>query len=197
MPVMSTVHLLAHSWGYFKAKSSQLVQWNQLTHWCRDKMDAIYQTTFSIAFSWMKIYKFRLRFHWNLFLGVQLTIFQHWFRWWLGTDRATSHYLKQWWLVYWRIYASLICVTRPQWVKTLIFVSPLCFTTDGRNAGDIFMGGHRAFVMIRTVSNYVLIISEIWTLCTMHVIPQTYPSPHGYSKSLCPLLILLFKPQYT
>ena len=38
---------------------------------------------------------------------VQLTIFQHWFRWWLGAVQATSHYLNQWWLVYWRIYASL------------------------------------------------------------------------------------------
>ena len=24
-----------------------------------------------------------------------------------GADQATSHYLNQWWLVYWRIYASL------------------------------------------------------------------------------------------
>ena len=43
----------------------------------------------------------------SLFLGVQLTIFQHWFRWWLGTNQATSHYLNQWWLVYWCIHASL------------------------------------------------------------------------------------------
>ena len=34
-------------------------------------------------------------------------IFQHWFREWLGAVQATSHYLNQWWLVYWRIYASL------------------------------------------------------------------------------------------
>ena len=32
------------------------------------------------SFSWMKMYEFRLRFHWNLFLGAQLTISQHWFR---------------------------------------------------------------------------------------------------------------------
>ena len=78
-----------------------------LTHWGRDKMAAISQTTFSSAFSWMKIYKFRLGFHWSLFLRVQLTIFQNWFRQWLGAVQATSHYLNQWWLVYWRIYASL------------------------------------------------------------------------------------------
>ena len=47
-----------------------------LTHWGREKMDAISQTTFSSAFSWMKMFEFRLKFHWSLFLGVQL-IFQH------------------------------------------------------------------------------------------------------------------------
>ena len=62
---------------------------------------------FCSAFSWMKIYEFWLKFHWSLFLVVQLTISQHWLGLWLGADQATSHYLKQWWLVYWRIYASL------------------------------------------------------------------------------------------
>ena len=70
-------------------------------------MAAIFQTTFSNAFSWMKMFKFRLRFHWRLFPRVQLTIFQHWFRKWLGAGQATSHYLNQWWLDYWRMYASL------------------------------------------------------------------------------------------
>ena len=51
-----------------------------LTHWGRDKMAAIFQTTFSNAFSSVKMYEFRLRFHWGLFPMVQLTIFQHWFR---------------------------------------------------------------------------------------------------------------------
>ena len=32
---------------------------------------------------------------------------QHWFRWWLGAVQATNHYLKQCWLVFRRIYASL------------------------------------------------------------------------------------------
>ena len=69
-----------------------------LTHWGRDKMDAISQTTFSNAFSWMKMYKFRLTVHWSLFLGVQTTISHHWLR---------CHYLKQWCLDKRRIYASL------------------------------------------------------------------------------------------
>ena len=35
------------------------------------------------------------------------TIFHHCFRLWLAVDQATSHYLNQWWLDYWHIYASL------------------------------------------------------------------------------------------
>ena len=51
-----------------------------LTHWGRDKIDAILQTAFLNAISWMKMFEFRLKFHWSLFLKVQLTIFQHCFR---------------------------------------------------------------------------------------------------------------------
>ena len=51
-----------------------------LTHWGRDQIDAISQTTFSNAFSRMKMNEFRLGFHWSLFLRLELTIFQHWFR---------------------------------------------------------------------------------------------------------------------
>ena len=54
---------------------------HMLTHWGRDKMASISQTTLSNAFSWMEMLKFRFKFHWlNLFLRVQLIIFQHWFR---------------------------------------------------------------------------------------------------------------------
>ena len=53
---------------------------SSLTHWGRDKMDAISQTTFSNAFCWMRMFEYRLKFHWSLFLRVQLTISQHWFR---------------------------------------------------------------------------------------------------------------------
>ena len=51
-----------------------------LTHWGRDEMAAVSQTTLSNAFSWMEMLEFRLRFHWYLFPGVQLTIFKLWFR---------------------------------------------------------------------------------------------------------------------
>ena len=67
-----------------------------LTHWGRDGMN-ISQTTFSNVFSSMKMFEFRKEFHWSLFPRVQFTIFQHWFRLWLGAGQATSHYLNQWW----------------------------------------------------------------------------------------------------
>ena len=51
-----------------------------LTHWGLGKMAAIFQTTFSNAFSWMEVFKFRLTFHWSLFPRVHLTWFLHWFR---------------------------------------------------------------------------------------------------------------------
>ena len=44
------------------------------------QMDAISQTTFSNAFSWMKMHEIRLRYHRSLYLRFELTIFQHWFR---------------------------------------------------------------------------------------------------------------------
>ena len=55
-------------WILFGEASSTL---NELTHWGRDKMDAISQTTLSNSFSWMKMLEFRLKFHWNLFHNVQ------------------------------------------------------------------------------------------------------------------------------
>ena len=44
-----------------------------LTHCGRDRMVDILRTTFSNAFSWMKIYEFRLKFHYSFFLRFKLT----------------------------------------------------------------------------------------------------------------------------
>ena len=77
------------------------------THWHRDIMAAIFQTTFSNAFSLTKMYQFQLKFRWSMFRSVHLTTTQHWFRKWLGVGQETSNCLKQCWLVYRRIYTSL------------------------------------------------------------------------------------------
>ena len=87
--------------------------WVVLTHWGRDKMAAIFQTTFSNAFSWMKMFKFRLRFHWSLFPRVQLTIFQALVQimaWHRPGDKPLSEPMMVSLLTH-------ICVTRPQCVN--------------------------------------------------------------------------------
>ena len=71
---------------YFLLISPLLMQWWAritfiivLTHWGQYKMADIFQT-FSNAFSWMKMFEFRIQVHWTLFLGIQLTMIQDLFR---------------------------------------------------------------------------------------------------------------------
>ena len=68
------------SWYLLAQTTFTRVPYALLTHWGRDKMATIFQTTFSIAFPWMKMYDFQLKFQWRLFLRIKLTIFQHWLR---------------------------------------------------------------------------------------------------------------------
>ena len=63
----------------------------------------------------------------------QITIFQYWFRLWLGADQATSHYMNLCWLVYWRIFASLgvnELIYMEQTHSNIFYYSPLI---DRRN----------------------------------------------------------------
>ena len=86
---------------------------SHLTHWGRDKMAAIFQTTFSNGFFLMKMYEFRLTFHCSLFLGVQLTIFPTLVQvmaWRRPGDKLLSEPMMV------RL-PTHICVTRPQWVN--------------------------------------------------------------------------------
>ena len=48
--------------------------------------------------------------------GCQLIIGHHWFRWWDGTEQATSNYLNLWWLILLthRCVTTQICVTWSQ-----------------------------------------------------------------------------------
>ena len=81
-----------------------------LTHWGRDQIDAISQTTFSSAFSRNEMNEFRLGFHWSLFLRFELTTFQHWYvqimAWCRPGDKSLSEPMMVS-LLTWRIYASL------------------------------------------------------------------------------------------
>ena len=58
----------------------------ELTYLPLDKMaTTISQTIFSNDFSWMKSFVFWFKFHWSVFLGVQLKISQHWLKHWCQT----------------------------------------------------------------------------------------------------------------
>ena len=87
-----------------------------LTHWDRDKMVAILQTTFTDAFSWMKMYRFRLKFQWYCSQGSSLQCLS------ISSDIGLVPTRRQaivWTidgLVYWRIYASFgLNQGRPNW----------------------------------------------------------------------------------
>ena len=83
-----------------------------LTHWGRDKMTAFLQTTYLNAFSWMKMYEFRLKFHRNLFLrGInKIPALVHIMAWRRLGDKPLSEPMMF-------RYATHIYVTRPQWVN--------------------------------------------------------------------------------
>ena len=107
-----------------------------LTHWGRDKMDAISQTLFANEFSRMKMYEYRLKFHWSLFLRANyipaLVQIMAWRR--PGDKRLSGQMMVR--------LPTHICVTRPQWVNCfgnqshnrlcgVILVVPLLFPCYG------------------------------------------------------------------
>ena len=77
-------------------------------------MAAIFQTTFWNAFSWMKIYEFRLKFNWSLFLRVHPALVRI-MTWRLPGDKPLSEpmLLRS---------PTHICVTQLQWVKPISWI---------------------------------------------------------------------------
>ena len=115
--VMSSLIGRAHTQNY-PCHCVHSTDWCLVKTFCGlDKMGAIFQTVFSNAFSLRKIWiliKVSLKF-----LAAQLTIYQHWLRWWLGTEQVTSHYLIQCWATSTVQYG----ITRPQWAECIL---PFC-----------------------------------------------------------------------
>ena len=102
-----TWHLLICFYWWIELGWTYLLLKFQLTHLPHDKMAAISQMMFSDAFSWMKSFVFCLKFHWSLFLRVQVTIPQHW----LGDGLVPNRWQAIIWtnadLIQWHIYAAL------------------------------------------------------------------------------------------
>ena len=84
-----------------------------LTHWGRDKMDALFQTTFSNGFSWMKMYEFRLKISLKFVpkgLINNIPSLVHIMAWRRPGDKPLSEPMVV-------CLPTHICVTRPQWVN--------------------------------------------------------------------------------
>ena len=82
----------------------------------RDKIAAISQTTFSNAFSWMKICEFHFRFHWKFFPNLQINnipALVQIMAWRRPGDEPLSEPMMLSLVTY-------ICVTRPQWVNIVM-----------------------------------------------------------------------------
>ena len=106
-----TLEHVGHAWCWL-SYSLRIIpdHCDGFTHLLRDKMAVISQTTFSNAFSCMKKFEFWLKFHWSLFLRVQLTITKHWFKWWhdgLVLNRWQAIIWTNADLLLWRLYVGL------------------------------------------------------------------------------------------
>ena len=151
MVMYTDINELSHCWFTFpvmticlfspKLLSEPKLWAGPLTHWGRDKMAAIFQTSFSNRFSWMKMYQFRLIFHWTLFLRVQLTnipALVQIMAWRRPGDKPLSEPM----LV--RL-PTHICVTRPQWVNFFIattrgvWIIPSFYIPRIRRIGDVMV----------------------------------------------------------
>ena len=130
-------------------------------------MAAIFQTTFSNAFFWMKICKFRLRFHWNCFPKGPINnipILVQIMAWNQPGDKPLSEPMTFSLLTH-------VCVTRAQRVKMMIqSVTHFTFHNFVLSAVVAFAKfGTPGVVKLKpTVKEYSIMSS--WTVCDMSLL---------------------------
>ena len=102
------------------------------THWGRERMAAISQTTFSNAFSWIKICEFRLKLPIKKFVPYgpinNIPALVQIMAWCRPGDKPLSEPMMV-------KLPTYICVTRPQWVKSMELVS--CDFMDHNYGNDL------------------------------------------------------------
>ena len=108
--VIHLIRLVKYRQQFLGLIFSSDIDWTVLTHWGRNQMDAFSQTTFSHAFSWMKMYEFRLTFHWSLFRINNIPTLIQIMAWRRPGDKPLSEPMMVKLLTH-------LCITRPQWVK--------------------------------------------------------------------------------
>ena len=91
-----------------------------LTHWGRDETDNTSQTTFSNVLSSMKMFEFRLKFRFCLFLRVELTspTLVQIMAWHLPGAKPLSESM----IVYRRVYASLSLNEKAEWKLNVLLL---------------------------------------------------------------------------
>ena len=94
-------------------------------------------------------------------LRVQLIMFQHCFRLWLGADQATSHYLNQWWLLYGRIHASFGVKISAHYKNTGTVINSLSTVTNSLSLS-----------LSLSVYIYILYGRSQVSVCDMHMKEQ-------------------------
>ena len=135
-----------------------------LTHWGRDNMAAISQTTFSNAFSWMKILiEISLKFVPRVPINniPALVQIMAWRR--LG-DKPLSEQMMD-------SLPTHICVTRPQWVNVCIhthWLKHFCY----RGTHYLLQFYFLCCVISNTCPNFSLAAIDVraWILITSHIL---------------------------
>ena len=118
--------------------------------------DAIFECIFMNENVWISL-KISLKF----VLKVELTIFQHWFRWWLGDKPLSAHVMVN--------ILTHISVTRPQWVKSRQFE---------------FMNRRKRLTDIQWISPVMLTYLRSPSIWCCHYLPPGSLSTLGASESL-------------
>ena len=107
------------------------------------------------------------KYHWIVFLMVQLTIHQCCFRWWHGVEQAKRHYQNQ----LWHSFLTQTCVTQPQWVK-LVSLSTSFWSSDSitmsRNRGE-YCGGLCIFFYSWCWRNTSECFTVVLSVITYHI----------------------------
>ena len=154
-----------------------------LTHLPPDKMTAISQTIFSCAFSWMKSFVLRLKFHWHLFLRVQLIITSIGSDNGLAPDRWHDIIWTNAYQIHWRIYAAL----GGEWVKTVNTLRPEqngCHLADG-----IFESTFLMYLIHWCFTELGIQMITIKPAHKPHNALDKYPTMHHFVTEMCTFLL--------
>ena len=131
----NTVELIAKTLKDFTSEHHRSLNMC-ITHWSRDKVTVIWQTTCSnlICSSENCCILFRISLKFVPY-GPGNNKNQNWIRLWLGVEQATSQYLSQ----RWSCWLTHICVTRPWWVVMF----PHCWGSFSRTLYHWFIEASR------------------------------------------------------